>query len=379
MAADGAGAMLPSSNRGVSEFRQEPEEGIAVGFDWIAFSVDLFAAARETGAEFDGGLATATDITISAETALRFAQYVFGFYLGGCGMVLSDDVRGGRFYAWRIAIQDGISGDFCGVVELGGAHTLRRDGTVTCRLELSGDGCRRCDGAGDGHAKRWLALRAKLESTGGRLTRLDVCADDTQGLYPVRLARQWWDEGEFDNRGQRPKARLYDDLGSGAGKTFYVGSPSSERQLRVYEKGREMGDPSSEWVRYEAQFRASSRKDLPLDMLRDPSAYLLGAYPVLRFLQACALRIDVTKESAKATWKSVRRHLKRQYGNTFNFIALNVPDNEALGRVIRSLTGNKLPPWSSESAAKLWPEIVAAQYPAPEGNYDESEDLLAPF
>lgn len=353
---------LPSSNRGVSEFRKD-DQGIRVGFDWIAFSVDLFQVATETGHEVACSARSLEEISTIPEVARSFASMVFGFFFDQMGFLLSEEVKGGRFYAYRVPIQD-ADGSFVGVIELGGTSTIRKDGTVSCRVELTGDGCRIFNRAseahGDGHAKRWLALRAKLEATSGRLTRLDICADDVAGLYPVSLAQSWWASGEFDNRGQRPKARLYDDLGSRDGKTFYVGSASSERQLRVYEKGREMGDPDSEWVRYEAQFRASSRKELPLDMLRDPSAYLLGAYPVLRFIQACAERIAITKEGQKATWKSVRRHLKRQYGATLNFMVANTVSDSALARLVRSLTSERLPAWAQSNAGNLnWPDVVA--------------------
>ncbi|MFH7416591.1 hypothetical protein, partial [Pseudomonas syringae group genomosp. 7] len=66
-----------------------------------------------------------------------------------------------------------------------------------------------------GHAQRWLELRAKLESCAGRITRVDVCADDLVGDYPLRMAQKWYANGDFDNRGQRPKAQLVDDYDSG--------------------------------------------------------------------------------------------------------------------------------------------------------------------
>jgi hypothetical protein len=121
----------------------------------------------------------------------------------------------------------------------------------------------------------------------------------------------------------------------------------------VYEKGKQLGDLDSPWVRYEGEFKASTRKELPLDMLRDPAAYLIGAYPVLRFIDAVASRIPATKEAAIATWKSARRHLKRQYGATLNFVARHTPDDLALARVVRSLTTNKLPSWSSGRSSEI--------------------------
>jgi DNA relaxase NicK len=350
---------LPSSNRGVSEFRKpDPQAGISVGIDWIAYSVGLLAVLQERGWTDCVGETLKTDLT--EREAHEFAQVITWHFFQDCGFTLADEVGKGRFYQWRVPLRDG-AGEYVGLIELGGANTCRKDGTVTARVELTGDGCRIYSAAGSGHAKRWLELRAKLESCAGRITRCDVAADDLAGMFPVRMAMQWREDGQFDNRGQTPKARLYDDLDSGDGKTLYIGSSSSEKQLRIYDKGKEMGDPESPWVRYEVQFKASNRKELPLDMLRDPAGYLLGAYPVLSFINAMASRIDVTQASAAATWKSCRRHLKRQYGATLSFIVKHTDSAEALQRVIETLTSPKLPTWACKEAATAWPEIVAVQ------------------
>ncbi len=187
---------------------------------------------------------------------------------------------------------------------------------------------------------------------------MDTAADDLLGKYPLKLAQTWYSSGEFDNRGQRPKAQLIDDYDSGDGKTLYVGTKKSEKQLRVYEKGREQGDKESPWVRYEAQFKASNRKDLSLDILRDPAGYLLGAYPVLHFLNCVALRMDITKAAVDATWKSARRHIKRQYGATLNFILRHCSTPEAAHAVISTCTSHRLPTWATAEVANLWPEIA---------------------
>jgi phage replication initiation protein len=346
---------LPSSNRGVSEFRK-PARLISVGIDWFAASVDLRFVLEEQGWEGMHEVLRMLDET--GANALKIAHAVLCYFFAGCGMTLADEAGKGRFYTSRVGIKD-AQGNHVGLIEMGGSHTIRKDNVRTARIELTGDGCRLYSAAGSGHAKRWLELQAKLESCAGRITRCDVAADDLDGEYPVHWAMQLREEGAFDNRGQRPKGRLYDDMGSGDGKTFYVGTATSEKQLRVYEKGRELGDKESPWVRYEAQFKASNRKELPLDMLRDPAGFLLGAYPVLRFIDAMASRIDVTSAAAIATWKSCRRHLRRQYGATLAFICKNTPDDESLARVIRTLTSPKQPAWASKEAAENWPEIVA--------------------
>ena len=363
-----AASRLPSSNRGVSEFRKGDEAPqIAVSIDWLSASVDLVAVLGEQGAighapSFDGRKRLLDGLE-DGTTALEVSAHVFAFFFAGCGLELADKVGGGRFYKSRVVINDS-AGDMVGMLEMGGAATVRVDGTFTCRLELTGKGCGLYGGACSDHAKRWLELRAKLESVAGRLTRVDIAADDLQGLHPVRMAMEWLEAGQFDSRGQKVKRQLIDDFDSGDGKTLYIGSRTSEKFMRVYEKGRELGDRESPWVRYEGEFKASTRKELPLDMLRDPAAYLLGGYPVLKFILAMAQRIDVTKATDAATWKSCRRHLKRQYGATLSFILKHSPDADALQRVVETLTSPKLPKWSGNSAANSWPEILAVNLPA---------------
>lgn len=357
--ADGALATagLPASNRGVSEFRNA-QGTLTVGIDWFSASVDLIGCLRELCfMDNDSGEDVRQWIDASPENARQAALQVFCWFFAGFGLELGEAATGGRFYAYRVRIINAAQ-EFVGMIELGGENCRRADGTYTARIELTGDGCKYVSAARCGHAQRWLELRAKLESCGGRITRVDVCADDLIGQYPLKLAQSWYSEGEFDNRGQRPKAQLVDDYDSGDGKTFYVGGKKSEKQLRVYEKGREQGDKSSPWVRYEAQFRASNRKELPLDILRDPATYLLGAYPVLRFLHCVATRIEITKAAVAATIESVRRNVKRQYGSALNIGVQLCRDAETLKSFIESCTSPKLPKWFTGDIAAHWPEIA---------------------
>jgi DNA relaxase NicK len=347
-----------------------------VGFDWISFSVDLAAVAREQGVPFDG--ATAAAIGTDAAIASQYAAHLFAFFFGGVGLDLAEVKGAGRWYSFRAPIIN-AAGEFVGMIELGGERAQRKDGTHTARLELTGAGCQAFNAGSIGHAKRWLMLRAQLEATQGRITRVDVCADDLEGRYPLKLAQAWYTAGDFKKRGQQPKAKLIDDYDSGDGKSFYVGSEASESVLRVYEKGREQGDPTSPWVRYEAQFRASSRREIPLDVLRDPGAYFLGVYPVLRFIQAVAERMEVVQAQAAASWKAVRRHLSRQYGAVLNFVATACRSDEAIGSVVRGIASDKQPKWVAKLAGVPglnWPDIVSANQHAPGGVFSYEPDAL---
>ena len=55
------------------------------------------------------------------------------------------------------------------------------------------------------------------------------------------------------------------------------------KMLRIYEKGKQLGDSESPWVRVEAELRNKSRV-IPWDALTRPGSYLAGAYPCLAYL-----------------------------------------------------------------------------------------------
>jgi len=117
-----------------------------------------------------------------------------------------------------------------------------------------------------------------------RIGRLDAAWDDFEGRFgtPNDAAAKYADGGFTPERGPRSeKAQLIDDLGSGAGCTFYLGDRVS-RLLRIYGKGKQLGNKASPWVRYELQLMGG-QFDLTLDNLRHPGA-LLNKYPDLEHL-----------------------------------------------------------------------------------------------
>lgn len=345
----------PSSNREVSE-----TERIGVIVDWMACSVDLFAVLEARAAVGDrwellndlNGLGLCVP-----EIAQHIAQHFFGdlFALG--------EQRKGTFYAWRVRLENS-QGEHVGLIEFGGPHTTRADGTVTARVELTGDGCRLYEtSSGSDHAERWSLLASLLGLCDARLTRVDLAADDLLGQYPIQWALDRYNEGAFDKRGQRPKGRYIDDMGNKTGKTLYVGVRSSENQLRVYEKGREQGDTESPWVRYEGEFHASNRRELPLDMLTDGAPYLVGAYPVLDFVDAVGERLRVAAAQVLANCVRAVRHFRKQYGPMLNALLHAAGgDEKTLHRLIQGTARQSLPKWCSrpEEATKLLSAILFA-------------------
>lgn len=346
---------LPSSNRGVSE-----TERIGVVLDWVAASFDLVSLlqARRMADDLPALL---DDLNgpigaCAAQVAEAIAAHFFPdlFQLG--------EPSRGRFYNWRVALRAGDQ--HVGLLEFGGINTIRQDGTYTARIELTGDGCRIFEtSSGSDHAQRWSMLASLLGALDARLTRVDIAADDFAGQWPVQWAIDRYNEGQFDRRGQRPKARLIDDMGNRTGKTFYVGSRKSENQLRVYEKGREQGDKASEWVRYEGEFHASNRRELPLDMLLDPAPYLVGAYPVLDFVGGIGERLRIATEQVLANCKRAVAAFRHQYGPMLNaLLHASGGDEATLTRLIAGTARNALPAWCPrpDDAAQLLTAILFA-------------------
>ena len=67
------------------------------------------------------------------------------------------------------------------------------------------------------------------------------------------------------------------------------------RLLRIYEKGKQLGDPLSPWVRWELELHNKDRT-IPLDVLIRPGHYLAGGYPCLSWICESQDRIKTTRK-----------------------------------------------------------------------------------
>jgi len=151
-------------------------------------------------------------------------------------------------------------GNNWGMAAAGGAS---QGGTVL--ISLNGQGCTLAQSGWEARLQRWL----QTQVTEARLTRVDIAYDDYEGQFltpeTARAECQQQTNGIFYTSGRYPSWQLVGDWDSPTGKkTLYVGSPQSEKRLRIYTKGRELGDPLSPWIRSELVLRNSKRFLLPL-------------------------------------------------------------------------------------------------------------------
>lgn len=279
MAADGArGSSVPSSNRGLKGVG-----GQAACIDYLTF--------------------TAPVSSVPAKPGMKWVECAFAQYLHGTALRLDGAQRGQRnFYEWHWRIV-GPEGQVCGFVAVGGnAGTL-------C-FQLMGQGC--------AYVNDWNRIADELDKSGASITRVDCAHDDFEGTHPVRWAEQRYDAGEFVRGGRPPSAEFIDDKGSNKGCTFYVGRNSGNQTLCVYEKGKQLGDPSSPWVRYEGRF-GNKYRSIPSDVLRRPGEFLAGMFPVLGWISAICDKFATAKKKVEAGLNSLAHHLRRQYGRVLNF------------------------------------------------------------
>lgn len=115
----------------------------------------------------------------------------------------------------------------------------------------------------------------------GYLTRVDLAHDDFNGDYSsVDAADEKESEGFFYLSGTKPKVQQLGDwkYNLGDGRTLQIGRRQNGKMFRGYEKGRQLGDPDSKWFRCEVELRNQGR-DIPLDILINPTEYFTGFYP----------------------------------------------------------------------------------------------------
>lgn len=233
------------------------------------------------------------------------------------------------FTEGRSIVESGSSGEprVFGVLAWGGVTQAGR-----IMVTITGMGCESSYVVGHGLSNLAYTLRLN----GFRLTRCDLCADFLGGELSVATVRDAWREGAFNGRGRPPRGRFIDDFGSGDGCTMYVGTRQSERELCVYEKGKQLGSAVSEWVRFE--YRGRRRRDCELSwaMIEDPRGWLAGACPFLApYLQQAAPVVRVRRVRQRVVFDVLVAEARRCYGQVINLLQREVGAYRAFALLAR--------------------------------------------
>lgn len=202
--------------------------------------------------------------------SLVFASAVSAQLVDILGYGVSAALKGRNGYQYAFSL-GGESGAY-GFVAFGGAQQRNS----VC-IHITGAGC---ISAKDGWEHRLYEF-IENEAPYTKITRIDIAHDFMNGEYTAEQCFEDWKNGLFKNGRTSPKVERVGtdwDNHDDSGKTCYVGKGS--RQFYAYEKGKQLGDKSSPWVRGELRLR---NKDLliPHDTLINAGDYLAGSFPAL--------------------------------------------------------------------------------------------------
>jgi len=222
-----------------------------------------------------------------------------------------------------------------------------------------------------------------------KITRVDLAYDDHEGRYSCDYAFEQWMLGAFKMRkgGVNPNHDWFKsggklvkneygierDIEYTGGRTFQVGSRKSGKLCRIYEKGKQQGDPSSRWTRWEVEIHSKDR-EIPLFILTDPASYFLGSYPAFEvFREEIQKHKDVEprlikterKTKVKIGYERMESSARESYGPLINVMrqskgmtdsqiveALISRNEFAVPRRLEKAVGASLPitdsgPWSA--------------------------------
>jgi phage replication initiation protein len=278
-----------------------------------------------TGQKSSGALIDFLTVVFSAQSlqavGLTRAEFILQTIFGLRGEIVAGPIRERSWNFYRLS---------CVLVD--------RAGEVVGRMGFDGNGdtvCVSLSGAGT----RWIpqsrmggAVADHIERLGGRISRCDIAHDDHDGdALNVHALRELAQSGAFAEGGRPPKTRFISDEGHGTGCTLYVGG-KGHKELCIYEKGKQQGMPESPWVRMEVRLYGKhvEGRAVPVDALRDPVAFLRGAYRAIAHLivGACT-RMRTEKAIAEAKVSAMVDWLSRQAG-------------KSLGAIFRAFGGDAL-------------------------------------
>lgn len=290
----------------------------------------------------DGIFKPSLDLTYGNTFFLHLQQWFINL---DCGIQV-DSPRGfgGRFYdnSCRLIYVSGSDGsNELGTVYFGGDSNKN-----TINFLFTGECCEYLN------LHRFMPkVHSHLSNYQTKITRCDLAIDFRDGEYDLEDINDWMKLGLFNTGGRMPSigAILNGSLvfSEATERTVYIGSRQSTKYFRAYEKGHQLGDLSSKWVRYEMEYKSKNDCVLPLDMLIKCAEYFKAAYPAFEKIDSKYLN-EVEPEYIKSTIKQKTKiyldecvsNVRVAYGKVLNVMASlgQTPD-----QILRDVTRSGLP------------------------------------
>jgi hypothetical protein len=253
------------------------------------------------------------------------------------------------------------------MVDGGEAPPLGWVGVSTVSDPMRGRWCFCLPGVASSLVTDWSWLVKDMMAMRGRITRVDLALDDLQGHHPLAECEALYDAGAFTGAGRPPAGMLHKNKSDGAGNTFEVGKRLSGKLLRCYEKGKQLGDSESPWVRYEGELHSKDRC-VPWEVLLLPGQYLQGMYSeALSWMKTIPYCLKVMKEKARISLERAKRFAKQQVGRLLCYLREVVGMDS--GDIVQSLSAEP-----GRYPMRLWNAARYADLP-----WDETDSYSAGF
>jgi len=290
--------------------------------DWISITMqsDTFDNAKSTSQVLDHFRQS-----VLVENVGQVLLDIFGFEIEG-------ENRNGRNFYDRSFNLTHNAGFIC----IGGQNN-------TIMISINGTGCTYGKNGWEEHLHAWLNLFAREF----KITRVDLAHDDLSGLY---TNIDWFNKqhtiGGFTNGGRSPSAEHRGDWKkpNGKGRTLYIGSRQSSKLCRIYEKGKQLGDPYSSWLRTEVQYSSRGMLISP-DVLIKPNEFFSVTYPCFNIFEfeGEARKFERIEKQDLMTWDQAITLVKHQYGRYLHFFRDVFDDDSALLDVLTDIENTAIP------------------------------------
>lgn len=290
-----------------------PAEFEIAFIDWISFSFK-----RYTFMDDYIGIDEKLINDVCIERMGEKLDSIFGFKVG------KKRKNGKNFYEQCYEIQnheDVVVGDLC----IGGQNN-------TMLVMLSGQGCLMGDYGWQERLYRFLQ-----SADGAKITRLDLAHDDYEGTYlEIDDLNERETERQFYYFGKPARVTWHGDWKYGdrdnLGRTLQIGSRTSDKMFRAYEKGKQLGDKNSAWVRLEVELKAKHTL-IPFEVIINPSDYFINLYPCFKELfqyeEQTQSRIEYVKRTLKIKVEKGIDIFRHQFGRWLGFFRQWYGDDEA--------------------------------------------------
>lgn len=248
------------------------------------------------------------------------------------GFSIENENKSGRnFYERSYTLEHNA-----GIVCIGGQND-------TVLISLNGIGCTYAKLGWEAHLQAWLDLFCQEP----KITRIDLAHDDLYGEY---TSIDWFNEqhtiGGFTNGGRPPSVEWRGDWKkpNGKGRSLYIGSRDSSKFTRIYEKGKQLGDKDSLWLRTEVEYK-SRDIFIPLEVLTNPSQFFLASYPCFHIFdgQTDISKFERIEKQDLMTFDQAIDILKNQYGRYLYFFRQVYDDDSALLDILTDIKNKAVP------------------------------------